>query len=328
MDKARHATDKKLEQMEKDISKIYQQAKKELTEEWNKYMERGEKRLSSLLASGDEEAYQKALTNYTLRNAWYKDMVDATTAKLANVNQIALDYTKNQMPEIYALNYNQFGEEMDKEGLSEESGIRFNLVDEATVRRMIKDGDIEMPNQEKRLSIPKDQRWNTRQINSSVLQGIVQGESLREIAKRLLPIMDNNKNAAIRNARTLVTGAECRGRLDSYKDAQEEGIILKKVWMATPDGHTRDWHLDMDGQEVDIDEAFVDGKGNELMYPGDPGGAPETVYNCRCTMVSHVVGFERNGKVATVDYEAEPTLHDRQIEAEEKRRAEKEKKND
>ena len=309
--------------MEKELAKLYSRAHDELSEKWNKYMERGDKRLSALRAKegADSQAYKDALRNYTLRNAWYKDMVDTTTRNLAEVNQTALAYVQDQMPEVYALNYNQFGREMEKAGLDTTAGVRFNLVDEHTVRRMVKDGDIEMPNKDKRLSIPKDQRWNTKQINSSVLQGIVQGEGIKDIAKRLEPIMDNNKKAAVRNARTLVTGAESRGRMDSYRQAMEDGIVLNKVWMATPDGHTRDWHVDLDGQEVGVDEEFIDGKGNALMYPGDPGGAPETVYGCRCCLTTHIVGFRRaDGSISEVDYEAEPTAHDRAMDDERSRR--------
>lgn len=290
-------------------------------------MKRAEQRFSTLLASGDTEAYQKALRNYTLDNKRYKDMVDGTTLQLAHVNETALAFSKDQMPEMYAINYNQMAEvyekvDTDLGGGMKMAGIRFDLVDENTVRRLIMDGDIQLPNQNKRLSIPKDQRWNTKQINSAMLQGIIQGESIDKIAKRLEPIVDNNLKAAIRTARTLCTGAENHGRLDSYKKAEKDGVVMKKVWMATPDGRTRDWHVDLDGQEVGVDEEFIDGVGNALMYPGDPGGAPETVYNCRCTMVSHVIGFvnPETGELTEVDYTPEPTLHDKQMTKEKERR--------
>ncbi len=297
-----------------------------MSQKWDAYMKRGEKRLSALLAKegSDSDVYKKALENYTLKNQWYKDMVDATTLNIAHANETALGFVKDQLPEMYAINYNQMAR-VYKETGAEDIGIRFDLVDANTVKHMIQQGDIDMPNQEKRLSIPKDQRWNTKQINSSVLQGIIQGESIRKIAKRLEPIMDNNRKAAIRNARTLVTGAESRGRLDSYKQAEEDGIVMNKVWMATPDGHTRDWHVDLDGQEVGVEEEFIDGKGNALMYPGDPGGSPETVYNCRCCLTTHIIGFTNpnTGELSLVDYEAEPTLHDRAMNKERERRAEK-----
>ena len=302
--------------MEQDLKKIYRKSAKDITRKWTQYMEREDKRLSALRESGSIREYQEALGAYTLRNQQYKDMLDEVTLQLAHVNETALAYTKDQLPEIYAINYNQAAETAD------EVGISFTLVNESVVKRMVRDGDIELPNQDKRVNIPKDQRWNTKQLNSSVLQGILQGESMDKIADRIYPVVGRNESAAIRNARTMVTGAENRGRLDSYKQLEEDGLVLKKVWMATPDGRTRDWHIDMDGQEVNLDENFVDGLGNELEYPGDPGGAPETVYNCRCTMVTDVVGFRRSdGSVNTIDYEPEgETLHERQMEKEKDKR--------
>ena len=193
--------------------------------------------------------------------------------------------------------------------------MKFGLVDAHTVKRLVIDGDIKLP--AKKVNIPKDMRWNTKQLNSAVLQGILQGDSMQKIAKRVFPIVNNNASAAIRNARTMVTGAECAGRNDSYKDLESRGVVLKKVWIATPDGRTRESHLEMDGEEVDVDEAFSNG----CMYPGDPNGDPSEVYNCRCTMRTHIVGFmSDDGSISEIDFEREETLHDRQMEEERERR--------
>lgn len=307
--------------MEQDLKKIYRKSAKDITKKWTQYMEREDKRLSALRESGSIREYQEALGAYTLRNQHYKDMLDEVTLQLAHVNEKALAYTKDQLSEIYAINYNQAKETAD------EVGVSFTLVNESVVKRMARDGDIELPNQDKRVNIPKDQRWNTKQLNSSVLQGILQGESMDKIADRIYPVVGRNESAAIRNARTMVTGAENRGRLDSYKQLEEDGLVLKKVWMATPDGRTRDWHIDMDGQEVNLDENFIDGLGNELEYPGDPGGAPETVYNCRCTMVTDVVGFRRSdGSVNEISINDADTEHEVAIEKEKRDRKNAEKK--
>lgn len=59
---------------------------------------------------------------------------------------------------------------------------------------------------------------------------------------------------------------------------------VTRVWNVTLDSRTREFHASMEGQEVGLDEPFVDGQGNELMYPGDRDAPPETVINCRCTL--------------------------------------------
>lgn len=293
-------TDKKLTQMEKNLTKIYKKSRSDLGKKWMDYMKESGEKLSPLQKayddakkSGDKDLMRqtgitlsKAKKEQTIMNDRFKSMIADTTEKIANVNEIALQYTNNQMPSIYAKNYNQINTDIKN------LGVKFDLVNESTVKKLVKDGDIKLPY--KNLDKIKDARWNTKQLNSSVLQGILQGESMDKIADRIYPIVGRNSSAAIRNARTMVTGAENRGRLDSYHQLEEDGVVMKKVWIATPDDRTRESHLVMDGQEVDIDEPFVDGDGNELDYPADPSGEPETVYNCRCSMKTHIIGFKKS----------------------------------
>lgn len=326
-DKARQWTDKKLSKMESHISKIYKTAAKGIYLKWNSFMESAEEKTMDLQQkyedakkTGDKELIKSAgikLSQYkkeiTLQNDQYKEMINATTERFVAVNQTALAYINDQMPSIYMNNFNEV--KVDADNL----GVQFGIINEATVKRLVLDGDIALPY--KKLDEIKDKRWNTKQLNSSVLQGILQGESMQDIAKRIYPIINRNEASAVRNARTMVTGAENRGRLDSYKELEDNGLVLKKVWMATPDGRTRDWHVDLDGQEVDLKDSFIDGLGNELEYPGDPGGAPETVYNCRCTMITHITGIKmENGKIKALDYLPTSELHEQQMEAEVERR--------
>ena len=131
-----------------------------------------------------------------------------------------------------------------------------------------------------------------KKINSQVLQGIVQGESIPTISKRITNVQEMNKDAAIRSARTIVTGAENKGRMDSYHRAEQDGIILEKEWLAAIDSRTRDWHAELDGQTRPIDKPFENAIG-KIMFPGDPSADGANVYNCRCTLVSKVKGFKK-----------------------------------
>jgi SPP1 gp7 family putative phage head morphogenesis protein len=124
------------------------------------------------------------------------------------------------------------------------------------------------------------------------LQGILQGESMDKIAKRLRNVQEMNKTQAIRSARTIVTGAENKGRQDSYARAEADGIILEKEWIATNDARTRHWHADLDGEKVDQDKPFKNDFG-KIMFPGDPSAHPANTYNCRCSMTAVVKGFKK-----------------------------------
>ena len=68
------------------------------------------------------------------------------------------------------------------------------------------------------------------------------------------------------------------------------GIHTKKQWIATLDGRTRHSHRILDGETIDNDKKFSNG----CEYPGDPNGPANEIYNCRCTLIASIKGFERN----------------------------------
>lgn len=294
--------------MEKRINKIYKSANEELKAEWDKFMVSHEAKLKeahallqSALKTGDSKAiadakehYEHTAMNITINNNRYKAMVEETAEKMAHVNEVALDYVNDNMAKVYTVNYNALGDQDLK-------GYSFSLTNEQAVKNLAKADKALLP--AKKLNIPKDERWNHKQINSQMMQGILQGESIPKLAQRLGNVTTMNVKSAIRNARTMTTAAENKGRLDSFKKASNDGVIMTKEWIATGDDRTRDWHLELDGTEVATDEPWENEYG-EIMYPGDPDADPANVYNCRCAMRAHVVGFAWNEE-DIVDSEAE-----------------------
>ena len=116
-----------------------------------------------------------------------------------------------------------------------------------------------------------------------------------KIANRLRNVQEMNKNQAIASARTIVTGAENKGRQDSYKRAEADGIVLQKEWLSSDQpGRTRDWHMPgaFESLIVDVDDPFVNEMG-EIMYPGDPHAHPANTWRCRCSMRAKVIGFKK-----------------------------------
>ena len=122
-------------------------------------------------------------------------------------------------------------------------------------------------------------------IQNAVIQGILQGETINDIALRITREAGEKAfNNARRNARTAYTCAQNAGSLYTMRRARDElGLKLQKRWMATLDDRTRDAHADLDGQVRDIDEPF-DSMLGEIMYPGDMDADPANVWNCRCYM--------------------------------------------
>ena len=295
-DKAHYQTDLKLEEMEKRLSAIYSRAEKEIGERWKEYLVESQTEIDELQKAyelskkgGDAKEIRKAgkkLANAkrerTLMNSRFKALTETTASQLANVNRTALAYVNGQLPEVYSVNYNALSQSVD--GVR---GYTFAMVDADTVKNLATTDKSLLPY--KQLDEKADIRWNVKKMNAEVLQGILQGEPMDKIASRLSKVTDMNATAAIRNARTMVTGAENKGRQDSYAMAEADGIILQKEWLATNDGRTRHSHAALDGAIVDQNKKF----GNGLMYPGDPNGRPEEVYNCRCTVAAVVKGFRK-----------------------------------
>ena len=286
-DKSHILTDQKLEEMEKRLSAIYSRAEKEIQKTADDYFSKFAKQDEAkrkLLEQGKitEDEYKKWRKGKVMYGKRFTEMKEQCAKQLLNVNQTALAYVNGELPELYALNYNALAGSVDGVG-----GYSFTLVDADTVRNLAVTDTSLLPYKE--IDPEKDIPWNMKKINAETLQGILQGESMDKIAKRLRNVQEMNRTQAIRSARTIVTGAENKGRQDSYARAEADGIILQKEWLATNDGRTRHSHAALDGAIVDQDKKFDNG----LMYPGDPSGRPEEVYNCRCTLVAKVNGFKK-----------------------------------
>lgn len=311
-DKAHRATDKRLARIERQLREIYSRSDREIREKWEAYInriaEKAEKLRAKIDTAEDKEAAEKAYKDFLRKSLYqderYKQMVEQTAERLSHVNETAVAYVNGQLPPVYALNYNQVAGQMN--GFA---GISYTMVDENTVKNLATSKKTLLPY--KKVNGKKDIRWNTKRINAEVLQGILQGESVAQISKRLANVEAMNKESAIRNARTMVTSAENKGRMDMLDKAEADGIVTQKVWRSAHDGRTRNAHLLLDGQAKDPDKPFVvtvvEGKKHprvvtyEIRYPGDPKADPAMVYNCRCTLTYKVVGFRKaNGEIERI----------------------------
>lgn len=324
MDYGHEQSDKRLKHLEDKIATHYKQAAKHLEKKTNNYLKKfkkADKEKKKAVKDGtlDNEEYMKWRVNKMLISDWSKDMVAALAKDMSNANQIATRMINNEAVDIYALNANYGAYEV-----SEGTGINlsFSLYDHSTVERLMRRNPNIIPKAD--VDIPKDERWNRSKMTSAITQGVLTGESIPKIASRLRDVTTMNYKASIRNARTYITAAENGGRVDSYKRAEELGIEMQKEWMSTPDGRTRDSHVELDGVRVNVDEEFPNG----CEYPGDPGGAPEEIYNCRCTLVAAIKGYDNSRYTAKdwkegTTYEQWKEQHDDAAHEEERLQAQK-----
>lgn len=288
-DKAHALTDKEIERMERHLSVIYARAEKELTEKAEKYFAQFEKldeQKRALVDAGKmtEQEYKLWRQGKMMTGKHWQEMKAQAAQELLNANRTAMAYINDQLPGVYAINYNSVADGVN----GQIKGVSFELVDANTVKNLATSDKTLLPY--KYVDGKKDVRWNTQKVNSEIMQGIIQGENIPKMAKRLSNVTEMNRTSAIRNARTTVTSAENKGRMDMLHEACDKGVEMEKIWRATSDARTRDSHAALDGESVGIDDEFDNG----LMYPGDPDGDPSEVYNCRCTLVYKVIGFKKN----------------------------------
>ena len=291
-DAAHLQTDKELAKLEKRIAKIYKEAADDLQSTIDDYFAKFAKRDAkqrALLEAGEitEQEYKQWRLAQMVRVERFKALQSRVAERYTEANETAVRYVNDATPGIYSLNRNYSAYTIEKVA----GNVGFDLWDEQTVKRLIVDNPDLMPYYppEKALNRGIDLAYGKRQISASVTSSILQGKSIPRIAKDLQTrIPDMNKASAIRTARTAVTGAQNAGRMDSYVAAEKMGIKVRKEWLATIDGRTRHSHAMLDGKVVDKDKKFENG----CMFPGDPNGAPEETYNCRCTLIAAVEGVD------------------------------------
>lgn len=302
-DPGQEYTDKVIKQIEARLNKEYAQAEKEVAEKLDDYMARFKKKdetwskwVNSVKAS-DPAEYKKRIKEYqqwrvgqiAVGKRW-KAMKEQIADDLHNTNEIAKQIVRDRMPDVYAENHNYGTYEVEKGAKLDTS---YTLYDRSTMERLMADDPDLLPEPGKatsaRIAAGLDKRWNRQQIQSVMMQSLVQGESIPKIATRLAnTVGDKNRKAAIRNARTMATGAQNAGRINSYKRAKNMGIDMEQEWLATIDMRTRHSHRAMDHEVQEVGEQFSNG----CYYPGDPDGDPSEVYNCRCSVRALVSGLQ------------------------------------
>lgn len=235
-----------------------------------------------------EEEFAEWRKNKLLYGMHWRRLIDRNTAELVKYNQTAVKYINGETPQIFASGYNSVAEQIPD---SPVAGFDFELINANTVNNLIHEEGITLP--KKKLDPEKDKQWNAKQINAQILQGIMQGESIPKMAKRMQTVANSDLAGATRTARTMHTAAQNCGRQAGYNKAAKEGAIFVKVWLAAHDDRTRSSHAEMDGQTVAYDEMFVSPSGAELEFPGDWRAPAEEVYNCRCTMITKFQGFKK-----------------------------------
>lgn len=279
-------TERLLDGLEERLGDIYTQAYEDVKKKADDYFARfavKDKAKRDLVAAGkiSKDEYYTWRRNQMLSGKRWTDLRDQLAQDLTNVNKIAAGMVRGELNEVFAINAN-YSEYMIENGMRMNYG--FTLYDRNTVANLVMNDPDIIP-WKPDVDVPADLRWNRQMVTSHITQGILQGESIPHLSKRLLKTVNNDKIAAVRTARTAVTSAQNAGRQAVYDKAKSMGLNLQKEWLATLDGRTRHDHGMADGQRVPLDGKFTVG-GYKMKYPGDMSAPGWLVYNCRCATIT------------------------------------------
>ena len=300
MDAGHKETEKILEEMEKRISAEYRKAEKEIQQKLDEYLRKFEikdnlkrKALENGLITQQE--YDQWRIGQIMMGKRWDDLRKEIAQALADASQEARNIAFGEAGNIYATNFNYGTYQVEK---ASKIDTDFTMYDKDTVRELMRNEDSFIPAPGRKVSRAinegKQVAWDAKQVQSVMMQGILQGKSIPDLASSLAKTVgESDRKAAIRNARTLTTGVQNAGRMASYERANSKGIETQKQWLASLDDRTRHWHAELDGVKVDNDEPFENEYG-EIMYPGDPAADPANIFNCRCTLIASIKGFERD----------------------------------
>ena len=284
---------RQLNRLRRRILRVYGTARREMTEQLTEFLEHYQKldeRKRAQLESGNitESDYRTWLRNQVFQSELMHQKLDNITQTCTTAQQTAYKLARDEQYDIFALGANWAFYELEQA-----AGVAFNLTlyNTEAVKRLLVENPKLVPN--KRIKSESNRTYDARVFNRYVTKGIIQGKSVHDIAVQAVQGMaDTEVHWAMNNAITALTGAQNAGTLQQIRNAKARGIPVEKQWNSTLDYKTRNMHRLLDQQSVDPDEPFKV-QGYELQYPGDPNGAPEMVYRCRCTLTANLLKYPR-----------------------------------
>lgn len=303
----RSLADSELDELSREIYEIYRQAAEEVQKKADDYFswfQAADENMKQKYIDGEItlKEYQNWRKSHMLTGKRWYELASVLAMDMTNADLIAGSVINGHLPAVYAIGYNYSLYQAEKQTMFTISDTLYNR---RAVERMIRNNtaNIKVTRVDRGIAW----EWNQGHVQSAAMQGILQGEDMHQIARRIARNTDINQRAAMRNARTAVTSAENGGRFEAFQDVESAGFKVHKTWLATLDFRTRYTHRQLDRVTVEgADTEFENG----CRYPGDPRcNDGSELYNCRCSVVNQVVPMDlsvkpgRNGKLGSMPYE-------------------------
>lgn len=221
----------------------------------------------------------------------------------AKANQLAGDQKASIFDFLHFAGNTAFNELFYEFEMSEKIPISFSMLTDRQIATI-----INTPVASRKLStrLQGNSTKMKQNLNRVLTRGFAKGLSTQKMARQIVDIGGAEYRRAMNIARTEGGRVTSVTRQQSQTHAKKIGIKLKKRWVSTLDGDTRNNHRELDGQVREIDEYFKVGS-HEALQPHMFGIASEDC-NCRCRSISVIDGYEselrRDNETSTVsDYQ-------------------------
>lgn len=275
-DKIHKATDKLLDDLEKELKIVYQNA-------YNKIKKELDKVLAKLTDLNKIENPAERLALINKRNR-LQSLAKVLAKDIQEANKIAVSFLHKELIEVYGINHNYAAYLVESLSGYE---VGYTFYNQTVIKKIL--AEEMSPFMEIAIDDIKDKASIIRDFKRQLTESILLGESPYKIAQRIKAVTEKNMNDSMRIARTETTRVENSARMDAFKQGEDLGIKLNKKWISTLDSRTRTSHQHLMNEEVGLDDKFSNG----LSFPGDYTGSAKEVVNCRCTMVTEFVDFEK-----------------------------------
>lgn len=248
---------KMLNELKTAYTDAYKEMKKQMQDALNQFGE-------------DAKFVQENMVKYQRLDKLTKN-IESELKKAESIQDFQM---KTYLKDAYELNYYYTGYTMETESLVK---LNYSILDRKQVAAAVS-------NDLMKIAIDDNKRATRNKIRRALTQSVASGEGIQKSAKRIKDATNYGLNRSVKIARTETTRIMGEARNSGFEHAKTRGIEVKKKWLATKDGRTRDSHGSIDGEIVNLNNTFSNG----LMYPGDPAGDAAEVINCRCTHVADI----------------------------------------
>jgi len=226
--------------------------------------------------------------------------------RLANLmTQISKEYTKltgQAVSETQSLSSNNYFNGFKRvewavnQELKTGASIAFGVVPIDAVRASV---FSEQSGRNFIITMKDNSRDRIIRIRNEITRMLATGQSWERTAEALAAQFEKGYNDAVRVVRTETARNYTQGTLAGFERAEDLGINMTHVWLATLDSDTRPEHAELDGTEADEDGLFWI-NGESAVGPG-LFASPENSVNCRCSLVARIAGIKPQFRRENID---------------------------